>query len=178
MTLRKSIRPEAARRRAISTPSSRREAAVPVLVADHAHADDEVRADPPRTARQDLEAETHAVVERAAIVVVALVGGGRPELVDQVAVAFELDAVEAGRLHPFGRVGVGHDHARDVPVLHDLGEGAVRRLAHVRGRDDRQPVGLAPARAPAEMGHLDHHRRAVGVDVVGELLSQRTTSSL
>ncbi len=166
----KSMRPEAASRSAIETPSSPGEPAIPVLVAHHPHADEEIAADALADRVQNLEAETHAIVERAAVGVVAPVGRGRPELVDQMPVAFELDPIEACRLHALGAVGVGLDHPRDVPVLHGLREGAVRRLAHVRRRDHRQPVRLAPARAAAEMRDLDHHRRAMRMDVVGEFL--------
>ncbi len=87
-----------------------------------------------------------------------------------MAVGLELDAVEAGRLHALGGGGVVGDDAVDVPVLRRLREGAVGRLAHRRGREDGQPVGRVPARAPAEVGELDHHRRAGLVAVVGEAL--------
>jgi hypothetical protein len=87
-----------------------------------------------------------------------------------VPVAFELEAIEACGFDPLGAVRISLDHPRDVPVLHDLGEGAVRGLAHVRRRDDRQPIRLAPARPPSEMRDLDHHRSAVRMDVVGKFL--------
>ena len=117
-----------------------------------------------RMARQDLEAEAHAVVERAAIVVVALVGGRRPELVDQVAVAFELEAVEAGGFHPLGAVGIGLDRSARCPSPpSSSGRRGAPARARCEGATHRQPVGLVPAGAPAEMGHLDHHRRAVRV---------------
>ena len=141
---------------------------VPVFVAGHAGADEEAVADAVPDGGEHFEAEAHAVVERPAVVVVALVGGRRPELVDQVAVAFELEAIEACSFHAFGAVGVSLDDPGDVPILHDLREGAMGGLAHVGGRDDRQPVRLVPVGPPAEMGHLDHHRRAMGVHVVGE----------
>ena len=72
-------------------------------------------------------------------------------------------------LHALGGVGVIADDALDIPILDLLGEGAMRGLALVRGRHDRQPVALVPARAPAKMGELDHHRRAMLVAGVGEL---------
>ena len=149
-------------------PLLARDPPIPVLVADHAGADQEILAHPLTDGGKDLEAEAHAVVERSAIVVFALVRGGRPELVDQVPVAFELEAIEACGFDPLGAVGVGLDHPGDVPILHDLRKGAMGRLAHVGGRDDRQPVGLVPVGPAAEMGHLDHHRRTMVVDVVGE----------
>ena len=148
-------------------------AALKILVADEPRADEEIRADPPPRGFEHGHAETQAVVERTAVFVGALVGGGRPELVDQMAVALELESVEAGRLHPFGRVGVGRDHTRKIPVLHRLGKGAVGGFAHARGRNHGQPIGPAPAGAAAEMGDLDHHRRPLLVHVVGELFQPR-----
>ena len=85
-----------------------------------------------------------------------------------MAVHLELDAVEAGRLHALGGVGVVANDALDVPILGRLGKGPVRRLAHRRGRQHRQPVGLVPDGAPAEMGELDHHRRAMLVTFISE----------
>ena len=61
------------------------------------------------------------------------------------------------------------DDAVEVPVLGLLGKGAMRRLAHRRGRQHRQPVGLVPAGAAAEMGELDHHLAVVLVAGIGEL---------
>ena len=119
---------------------------------------------------QRVEGEAQAVVEAAAVGRVELVGQRRPELVHQVAVGLELDAVEPGRLHPLGGVGIVLDDPGDVPVLGLLREGAVRGLALVAGRDDRQPVGLVPAGAAAEVGELDHHRAVVLVALVGERL--------
>jgi hypothetical protein len=102
-----------------------------------------------RIASSTAKGEAQAVVEAAAVLVVAAVGGGRPEAVHQVAVGLDLDAVEAGRLHALGGVGVVGDDAGEVPVLGLLGEGAVGRLAHRRGRQHRQPVALfQPVRRP------------------------------
>ncbi len=51
------------------------QAAVPVLVGDHAHADDELGADPLADGVQDREREAQTIVEAAAVVVAALIGG-------------------------------------------------------------------------------------------------------
>ena len=166
----KSMRPLPAIRWAIARPSELVDAALDVLVADHARADDEIRADARADRLQHLEAEAQAVLQRAAIGVVAFVGERRPELIDEMAVGFDLQAVEAAGLYALRGVGVGAQHARDVEILHRLRESAMRRLAHVARRDDGQPIVLGPARAAAEMGDLDHHRRAVLVHLVGELL--------
>ena len=143
--------------------------ALPVLVAHHPHADEKTVADALADRSQHVEAETHPVFQGSAVGVIAPIGRGRPELIDQMAVALELHPIEPGRIYTLGAVGVGLDHPRNVPVLHDFWESAVRRLANARRRDDRQPVRLAPARAPAEMRDLDHHCRPMGVHIVGEL---------
>ena len=88
----------------------------------------------------------------------ALVGGRRPELVGQVAIGVDLEAIETCRLHPLRRRRIVPDDAVEVPRFGRLGEAAVRGLAHARRCEDRQPVRLVPGSAPAEMGELDHHR--------------------
>ena len=77
-----------------------------------------------------------------------------------------------------GGRGIVLDDALDVPVLHLLGEGAVRRLAHRRGGEHRQPVRLVPIGAAAKMGELDHDRGAMVVAFVGKRFSHGTISSL
>ena len=170
ITLRKSISPEPVSRRAIAMPSSRLR---PRSQSSSQTSRAPRRKSGPtrrRTASNTAMPNLQAVVERSAIFVLALVGGRRPELIDEMAVAFEFEPIEPAGLHPLGRVGVSLDHAGEVPILHRLGEGAVGGLADRRGRDDGQPVVLAPARAAAEMGDLDHHRGALVMDVVGQFL--------
>lgn len=140
-----------------------------VLVGDHADADDEPVADGLAHRVDDAPGEAQPVVERAVVFVVAAVGGRRPERVHQMAVGLELDAVEPGCLHALGRGGIVGDDAVDVPVLGRLGEGAMRRLAHRRRRQHRQPVGLVPPRSAAQMRELDHHLAVVLVAGVGEI---------
>ena len=125
------------------------QAPLPVLVADHPQAHDEVAADAIADRAQDLEAEAHAIVETAAVVVLTPIGRRRPELIDEMPVALDLEPVETAGLHAFGGVGVGRDHALDVPVLHHFRKRPVRGLAHIGGRDHRQPVVLRPARCGA-----------------------------
>ncbi len=113
------------------------DATLDVLVANHARADDEIRADAIADGLQHFETEAQAVVQRAAIGVVAFVGERRPELIDEMAVSLDLQTVEAARLYALRGVGVGAQHARDVEILHRLRKRAVRGLAHVARRDDR-----------------------------------------
>ena len=146
------------------------DAALGILVAHHARADDEIRADAGADRAQNLLAEAQAVVERAAILVIAPVGQRRPELVDEMAIGLDLQPVESSRLHPLRRIGVGGHHPGDVEILHGFRKRPMRRLAHVARGQHRQPIVLGPARAPAEMGDLDHHRRAVTMHLVDQRL--------
>ena len=146
------------------------DAVLGVLVAGEAEAEDHLGADPLADRLKHLEAEAHPVLEAAAVLVVAPVHQRGEELVEEVAVGGDLDAVEPGGLHLLGAVGVGADDAGDVPVLHRLGVGAVRRLAHGGRREDGQPVVRGPGGAAAEVGDLDHHRGTVVVALVAERL--------
>jgi hypothetical protein len=92
-------------RREISSPSGFRQPAGQILVAGIADADDEIVADPVADRPERVKGKAQPVVEAAAIGAVQLIGQGRPELVHQMAVSLQLDPVEAGRLHPLGRVG-------------------------------------------------------------------------
>src|SRR5262245_36160357 len=116
------------------------------------------------------QGEAQAVVQGAAILVGAFVGGGRPELVHQVAVAFELDAIQARGLHPLCRRGVFSNDAFDVPVLYLLGHGAVGWFADGGWREYGQPVGLVPDRTAAEMGDLDNNRTAMLMAYVSQAI--------
>ncbi len=176
MILRKSMRPESLKRRQMSMPSSR---VSPCSQSSSAAMRRPTRkSGPTRHAHgfQHAEAETQAVVERAAIIVAAAVGGRRPEAVHQMAVALEFETIEAGGLHAFGRIGIVLDDALDVPVLHLLWKGAVGGLADRRGGEDREPVGLVPRGAAAEMGELDHHRGAMVVALLGQASSATARS--
>ena len=150
-----------------------RQAVVDQLVAGHAHADDVVVADRFAAGFKHFDAEAHAVFQAAAVFVGALVDGRAPELVDQVAVGGgQLEAVQAAFLAAAGGGGVVGDDAADVGVFHLLRDGAAGRLALGRRRHGRQPVLGVPPGAPAHVGELDHQRRTVPVDAVGELLEE------
>ena len=75
-----------------------RDALFGILVGNHANAPDEIRTNGGTHRVDHPEGEAQAVVERAVEVVIAMVGQRRPEPVHQVAVGFELDAVETGGL--------------------------------------------------------------------------------
>ena len=107
------------------------EAAGQVFVAGVTHADDECRPDAFAHRPQHVEAKAQAVVQRTAIGFVQRICEGRPELVHQVAVGLQLQAIEPGRLHAFGGVGIVADDAFDVPVFQLLRKGTVRGLALV-----------------------------------------------
>ena len=138
-------------------------AAADVLVAGHPQADDEVGADGLADGLEDLEREAAAVLEAAAVGVVAPVDGGREELVDEVAPGDDLAAVEAAVPAAAGAFGVGADGAGDVVVLHRLREGAVLALADRAGGDGRQPVGHVVDGAPAHVGDLAHDPAVVAL---------------
>ena len=146
------------------------QATVGVLVERHPDADGEVR--PCRLAHcpNHPQREPKPVLEAAhPVLVVAVVGQRGPERVEQMGVGLEFDAVQT-RLPASGRrIGVCLHDAVHIPNLRHLREGAVRGLPDRRRRDDRKPVAVVVARAPAQMGDLAHHRRAVLVHPVGQL---------
>ena len=107
--------------------------------------------------------------EAAVVIVRARVGRRTPEPVEEMAVAFEFEAIEAGGLHAFGGGRIVLDDPRHVPILHLLRKGAMGGLAHRRSGENGEPVRLVPHGAAAEMGELDHHRRAMFVAIVGKL---------
>ncbi len=150
-----------------------RQAARQRFVGDEADADQKVRPDAIANGGENFEREAKPVVERAAIWRLHIVGQGRPELVHQMAVGLELEAVESARFQPVGRVGIVLDDSLDVPILDFLGKGAMGGFALVRGRQRGEPVAEVPARAPAEMGELHHHGGAVLVTGVGEVPQPR-----
>ncbi|CAB4886887.1 unannotated protein [freshwater metagenome] len=149
------------------------DAAGDALVDGHTQADQEVGSDRSANGAQHPLGEAHAVVERAAVFVGAQVGDRRPEAIEEMAVGLDLEAVHAAGLHALGGGRVVGDDALNIPVLGLFGEGAMCGFASCRGRHHRQPVGLVPTGAPAEVADLDHRRTVVLVDRVGELAQPR-----
>src|SRR5258708_19145787 len=139
------------------------------LVAAHPDPDHEILADHTPDFLEALRAEAHPVLEAASVAVGALVGARRPELVDQMLVrSRDLGPVQAGLLAtPRGLAEVTHN-ALDVLEFHGLAAGPVHRFADSAGRHQVRPVLDVPAAAPSHVRELDHQRRAVLVDRVGE----------
>ena len=102
--------------------------------------------------------------------VVAVVDIGRPKGIEEVSVGDELDPVEAGGFHALARRAVILDDSLQVPCLQGFGGGAMRTLAHARGRHDGQPVALIPSRAPSQVRNLNHDGSTQGVAPLAELL--------
>ena len=84
MTLMKSMRPGLRHRLRDLLRDLVVDAVVVELVGAHAQADAEISPDRLAHGFQHLDAEAHAVLERAAVLVGAQVGPRRPELIDQL----------------------------------------------------------------------------------------------
>ncbi len=144
------------------------------LIARHAHTDDVIVSHPLADRLEHFDSETHPVLEASAIFIAATIGRGAPELVDEMAVgAGDLHPVETALLGAAHRLGEGAADARHVLALHRLGDRAMRGLAFRGGGQGGQPMLDIPARAPSHVGELDHQRRPVAVDALGEGLEMR-----
>lgn len=139
-----------------------------VFVEGHADADHEFRPDRAADRPDHSGRERGPAVRGTAVFVIAVVGGRRQESVEQVAVGLEFDAVESGILAPFGGRGEVADYPIEVPRFGDLGHRPVRGFAFAGRIHQRQPVSDEIACATAQMSHLAHHCRALGVHVVGQ----------
>ena len=107
-----------------------------------------------RIAPSTRTGEAQPVLQRSAVVVGAPVRQRRPELVDEVPVGLDLDAVHPAGLHPLGGVGVLADDAIDVPVLGLLGVRPVGRLAQRRRRDAPAASRRGPIRSAVRGGSV------------------------
>jgi hypothetical protein len=120
--------------------------------------DDEVGAHPLAGAAHDFQREADAVFIAAAPFVVAVVGVGGDELVDQVALgAHDLHAVIAGTLGQRGRIDVVLDRLLDLGARQRMGSKRTDRRLHRTRRHQLGVVGIA-----AEMQDL-HADLAAGV---------------
>ena len=134
------------------------------VVAAVADADDELGPDGVADGPQHLADEAAAVLEAPAVLVRALVGQGREEVLEEVAaVEGDVTAVVAALLEPHGGGGPGVDHLADLALRHDVRPLAVPLLAGVRGRPEGHPrVPGVPAAAAVR--DLREAERAVAVD--------------
>ena len=97
----------------------------------------EIAADLGANRLDDLDDEAGAVLERSAVLVLAIVDGRAEELRDQVAVgAVQLHAVEAGLARPARAFGKRRHRLLDVGGRHPLALEAVQRILVV-GRAER-----------------------------------------
>ncbi len=125
---------------------------------------DEVGPDPLAHPPDDLDGQAHAVLVRAAPAVLAPVGGGGDELVDQVALgAHDLHAVVPG---PAGERGAA-DEVLDGALDLVAGEG-VRLVRADRGLDRTGRDQLLVVGVPAEVQDLHRDPAALAVDGRGD----------
>ena len=136
-------------------------------------ADDEVLAGQAADPAHDLRAEPDPVLEAAAPAVVAAVGGGRPELVDQRVIGREqLDPIEPRLLGPPCRLDVALDHLLDLGLAHPV--AAVRIVE--RGQPRWRPAGLegvVEVAVLADMVELMQDHRPFRVHRIGDLAKVR-----
>ena len=118
--------------------------------------------------RERLDPHPRAVLERPAVLVVALVVERREHLPEQVGVAaVDVDDVEAGVARADrGRHEVGDDPV-DVPPLHPLRRD-VREVARDLRRRRRREARLAVLAVRARVRELDPRQRAVLVRLLGD----------
>ncbi len=117
-----------------------------------------------------LACEAESVLERPAVLVLALVVERRQKLMQEVAVRdVHLRAVEAALARELGRVAPPVDHLADVLVLHRLRRLAVSRRLH-RGRapENTEVVRGVTCRIQAEVVQLREDQRAVLMDGRGQ----------
>ena len=133
-------------------------------------ADDPVGADPASHLVDHLPSKAQAVLERAAVLVRALVVERREELVEEVAVRdVHLGAVEAALARELRRASPPLDHLADVLVLHRLRRLAVGRALHRRRPPEHAQIVRGVARrVQAEVVELREDHRAVLVDGIGQ----------
>ena len=128
----------------------------------------------------DLEQESNAVVEGASIRVAALVGEGREEFVEQVAVGgVDLDEVETSVVGAMGRSREGVNNGVDAGLIESLGRGVVGCEPDGTGAEGLPSAfaGVEQAFASEGRGHggfaacvgeLDSGADALGVDELGD----------
>ena len=117
---------------------------------------------------QRLEPEARAVLERAAVLVLALVVVLRQELQRQVGMrAVDVDDVEAGIARAHRRIDVVLLHLRDIVEIHFLAVGQRLELGRVLARAARCRARFHVRRVRGAVPQLDTGQRVELVDVIG-----------
>ena len=112
--------------------------------------------------------EAHAVVERTAVLVATVVGIGREELADEVAVSgVNLYGIESGIAGVVDRLAEGTGHRLDFVLVHASYEGGRVEVESGRGRDGYLP-GRAAVRHVAAVPQLDGGFGSLGMNGVGD----------
>src|SRR5699024_5100070 len=106
----------------------------------------------------DLLGEPPAIVEGPAVVILAAVGDGAPELLDEVpAVTGDLDPIPPAAGQALGGAGEPRDDIGDLTGAEHVRDFSVNRLGHLRWRADRDPVAQGVP-APPQVRCLRHHQ--------------------
>ena len=143
-------------------------AAVDEFVAADAHAECEAITDDTTNGMHDVDQEARPVLQRAAIVVGALVGGGRQESThDGRVAALQFDAVEAALGAMLGHQRIASNDLVDLSERHGLGNLAEQRIGHWRRGPHGKPAEHA-AGLPTVVVDLSKDRRAVAMHGVGD----------
>jgi hypothetical protein len=122
----------------------------------------------------DVEGEPRPVLERAAVLVLAVVDDRREELSDQVAVAaVDLDAVGARLARAAGGAGEAADELLNRRPAHALALEAMDRLGLVGRAPAFLELDAAEVPLPAGEGELDDVLAVVLVDALHELAPER-----
>ena len=140
-----------------------------LLVERHPHPDDEVVTDRSTHRGDHLERKSDPVLQRTAVLVLAMVERRRHELIEQMpAVGRYLDAVETSLLTTQRGLGEVARDPRQIAHIRDPGEGPMGGLAGTTGRQGGNPVVRVVVRPMTHMRELRHHRSPLLMDVVTE----------
>jgi hypothetical protein len=99
------------------------------LISREAHTHDEFSTHALAHRREHVESELQARIQGTPVRTLEIVVDRRPELVDEMTVRLQLDAIEPRRLHALRGIRIILDDTRDVPILDLFRKGAVRGRA-------------------------------------------------
>ena len=140
---------------------------IPEVLCVHTNGDGEVSAAGKANADNYLGEETHTVKEVAAILVGSLVGVGREELVDKIAMgSMDFNAVKAGGLCNKCAFDILFDHLLHLCGGHLLGNNANKLAGYGRGSDQGIAVKGAGKSFVAGMVELQEHLGVIGMHSV------------